>query len=114
MGVPAAADEPFPTELSAVGGRVAAVVPDVAAGGAGGGGRGRRFGWEGGRSVTRKTMPSVTSKEVRVFVSYSHKDSYWMDALMPLLRFSGVAVRPWNDKEIKPGVRWDEEIKDAL
>jgi len=23
-------------------------------------------------------------------------------------------VRPWNDKEIKPGLRWDKEIKDAL
>ena len=23
-------------------------------------------------------------------------------------------VKPWNDKEIKPGLRWDKEIKDAL
>jgi len=51
---------------------------------------------------------------VRVFVSYSHKDAYWMDALMPLLRFSGVRIKTWNDKEIRPGLRWDREIKDAL
>lgn len=37
-----------------------------------------------------------------------------MDALMPLLRFPGVRVKPWNDKEIRPGIRWDKEIKDAL
>jgi hypothetical protein len=53
-------------------------------------------------------------KAVRVFVSYSHKDAYWLDALMPLLRFPGVSVKPWNDKEIKPGLRWDEEIRRAL
>ncbi|MGB8167998.1 MAG: toll/interleukin-1 receptor domain-containing protein [Chthoniobacteraceae bacterium] len=47
-------------------------------------------------------------------MSYSHKDAYWMDALMPLLRFPGVNVKPWNDKEIKPGLRWDKEIRDAL
>jgi len=52
--------------------------------------------------------------EVRLFVSYSHKDDYWMQALMPLLRFPGVRVKPWNDKEIRPGVRWDDEIKNAL
>ena len=33
---------------------------------------------------------------------------------MPLLKFPGVRVKPWNDKEIRPGVRWDKEIKDAL
>jgi hypothetical protein len=51
---------------------------------------------------------------VRLFVSYSHKDDYWMTTLMPLLRFPGVEVKPWNDKEIKPGLRWDKEIKNAL
>ena len=52
--------------------------------------------------------------EVLLFVSYSHKDDYWMQALMPLLKFPGVRVKPWNDKEIRPGMRWDKEIKDAL
>jgi hypothetical protein len=52
--------------------------------------------------------------QLNVFVSYSHKDSVWMERLMPLLRFPGVRVRRWNDKEIKPGLRWDNEIKAAL
>jgi TIR domain len=51
---------------------------------------------------------------VRLFVSYSHKDDYWMQALMPLLKFRGAGVKAWNDKEIRPGLRWDKEIKDAL
>jgi hypothetical protein len=54
------------------------------------------------------------SPEVRIFVSYSHNDAYWMDALMPLLRIPGANVKPWHDKEIRPGVRWDKEIRDEL
>lgn len=64
--------------------------------------------------MSRTTKIPPGDKTVRVFVSYSHKDAYWMDALMPLLRFTGVRVKPWSDKEIKPGLRWDKEIKDAL
>jgi hypothetical protein len=56
----------------------------------------------------------VSSQEVLLFVSYSHKDDYWMQTLMPLLKFPGVRVKPWNDKEIRTGVRWDKEIKNAL
>ena len=48
-------------------------------------------------SRTAKSLSRESA--VRVFVSYSHKDSYWMDALMPLLRFPGVRVKPWNDQE---------------
>lgn len=59
-------------------------------------------------------MPRAMPDAVRIFVSYSHKDAYWMDSLMPLLRFPGVRVKPWSDKEIKPGQRWDKQIKDAL
>ncbi|HEX3144746.1 MAG TPA: toll/interleukin-1 receptor domain-containing protein [Pyrinomonadaceae bacterium] len=63
----------------------------------------------------RRETRSISGRgQINVFVSYSHKDAYWMEALMPMLRFPGVRVRPWNDKEIKPGLRWDNEIKDAL
>ena len=64
--------------------------------------------------MRRGTRATSGRGPVRVFVSYSHKDAYWMDALMPMLRFQNVSVKPWNDKEIKPGLRWDKEIKDAL
>jgi hypothetical protein len=64
--------------------------------------------------VSRQAKAPARSAEVWLFVSYSHKDDYWMQALMPLLKFPGVRAKPWNDKEIRPGVRWDKEIKDAL
>ena len=63
----------------------------------------------------RRETRSISGRgQVNVFVSYSHKDAVWMERLMPLLRFPGVRVRRWNDKEIKPGLRWDNEIKAAL
>jgi hypothetical protein len=64
--------------------------------------------------VSRGIKSPVSARPVRVFVSYSHKDDFWMQNLMPLLRFPGVRVKPWNDKEIKPGLRWDDEIKREL
>jgi hypothetical protein len=64
--------------------------------------------------VSRQAKAPARSAEVWLFVSYSHKDDYWMQALMPLLKFPGVRAKTWNDKEIRPGVRWDKEIKDAL
>jgi len=51
---------------------------------------------------------------IRLFVSYAHEDDYWMKTLMPLLSFSGVEAKPWSDKEIRPGVRWDDAIKGEL
>jgi hypothetical protein len=51
---------------------------------------------------------------VNVFVSYSHEDTFWMERLLPLLYFRGVCVDKFTDKEIKPGKRWDKDIKDAL
>ena len=64
--------------------------------------------------MNRQVKAPAQPAEVWLFVSYSHKDDYWMQALMPLLKFPGTRVKPWNDKEIRPGVRWDKEIKNAL
>lgn len=51
---------------------------------------------------------------VRIFVSYAHKDDYWMQRLMPLLKFPGVLIKPWSDKKIPAGVRWHDEIQREL
>ena len=64
--------------------------------------------------MTRSRTSPTRSDEVRLFISYSHKDDFWMQSLLPLLRFPGVKVKPWHDKEIRPGVRWDKDIKKAL
>lgn len=51
-----------------------------------------------------------------VFISYSHKDSRWLDdlrsMLSPLLRTG--AIKVWWDGNIKPSAEWRREIDEAL
>jgi len=52
----------------------------------------------------------------RLFVSYSHKDSHWLDRLKvhlsPLVRNQRVDV--WDDQRIRTGSQWRKEIDAAL
>lgn len=52
----------------------------------------------------------------RVFVSYSHRDSHWLESLRvhlaPLSRAG--SVRLWSDRDIRAGADWRQEIRDAL
>lgn len=52
----------------------------------------------------------------KIFISYSHKDKKWLERLQtmlkPLVRSGQITV--WDDKEIKVGAQWHEEIMAAL
>jgi TIR domain len=52
----------------------------------------------------------------KVFISYSHKDTRWLDKLRvhlrPLEREGEIEV--WDDRRIKPGMDWLKEIEGAL
>lgn len=52
----------------------------------------------------------------RVFISYSHRDKKFLDELLvhlkPLERAGRVSA--WSDKQIDPGTKWFNEIKNAL
>lgn len=56
------------------------------------------------------------NQPVRVFVSYSHADSAWLDRLKvhlkPLQR--DYAIDIWDDTRITPGSKWREEIRIAV
>jgi hypothetical protein len=51
-----------------------------------------------------------------VFISYSHKDTKFVEELLahlkPLLRTG--TIQAWSDKQIQPGTPWFDEIKRAL
>ncbi|MER2517813.1 MAG: SIR2 family protein [Candidatus Accumulibacter phosphatis] len=52
----------------------------------------------------------------RLFISYSHKDTSWLEKVMPhlsILDAQGL-VSAWADQEIKPGERWKERIDAAI
>ena len=55
-------------------------------------------------------------EEVKVFISYSHGDTAFQDALkrhlMPLIRNKKITY--WSDRVLFPGVEWDRRIKHEL
>jgi hypothetical protein len=51
-----------------------------------------------------------------VFISYSHKDTKWLEKLKQFLRplEEQELIRVWDDSEIRPGSPWLAEIRKAL
>ena len=53
--------------------------------------------------------------DVRIFVSYAHRDPpLFRQLLESLLRWPGVEVKVWTDENVDPGTVPDQQIRDAL
>jgi hypothetical protein len=67
------------------------------------------------RDTPAKTELSNKPK-LRLFISYSHKDSSCLDRLMvhlkPLERMSH--IDSWSDRKIRPGDKWQKEIAENI
>lgn len=52
----------------------------------------------------------------KIFISYSHKDEAAKDRLLVHLKLltRQKLIEPWDDRLIRPGEEWDDEIKQAL
>jgi hypothetical protein len=60
--------------------------------------------------------PAKGRDKKRVFISYSHKDTDWLERLLVVLKplqRDGI-IQLWSDKDIKPGQDWRSEISSAL
>jgi hypothetical protein len=57
------------------------------------------------------------SKENNVFISYSHKDSIWLDRIsqhLKVLKKEGFNLDIWSDTKIKASQKWRDEIFKSL
>jgi dipeptidyl aminopeptidase/acylaminoacyl peptidase len=60
--------------------------------------------------------PDAAAHRNQIFISYSHLDRVWLDALKTLLKplVRGGAISLWDDTAIRGGDRWRQQIAEAL
>jgi WD40 repeat protein/class 3 adenylate cyclase len=67
-------------------------------------------------AAQQKVTPMSAQDRNGVFISYSHKDTKFLEELLahlkPLEREGHISA--WSDKQIDPGTKWFQEIKAAL
>jgi hypothetical protein len=56
----------------------------------------------------------VSTKQPKVFLSYSHSDRQWADRLLIHLRAIADKVEVWSDSQLKVGASWHDEIARAI
>jgi len=58
----------------------------------------------------------MNNNRMNIFISYCHKDQYWLDRLKIHLKplEKSFKVNIWEDTQIRPGSKWREEIQQAL
>ena len=61
-----------------------------------------------------KDKTPVSTKQPKVFLSYSHNDRQWVDRLLIHLRAIADKVEVWSDSQITVGASWSDEITKAI
>ena len=67
--------------------------------------------------VDRKKYPHPMATRKKIFISYSHKDSEWLERVkvhLKGLKHLDIDAQAWDDTQIKSGDKWYDEIKGAL
>lgn len=65
---------------------------------------------------TAKYPPLPNETRDLVFISYSHKDTEWLDKLTTMLKplVRNKTISAWDDNDIETGQKWEKEISSAL
>lgn len=69
----------------------------------------------GSSSTPDETLNPI--KRDRIFISYSHDDTTWLNRLLEIMTpaiDAGAIPKPWTDEDIKAGEKWREKIEEAL
>ncbi len=62
-----------------------------------------------------ESPPIHLTKVRRIFISYAREDSAWVDRLIPYLEsLKYMGVDYWDDRNIRTGDLWNEEIESAI
>jgi WD40 repeat protein/class 3 adenylate cyclase len=71
---------------------------------------------EGAPAIAAQPNVTVTSSQERkgVFISYSHKDTKFLEQLLAHMKPFAGRITAWSDQQIEPGTKWFQEIKAAL
>lgn len=65
--------------------------------------------------IDRET--ATTNERNKVFISYSHQDTEWLKRVrghLDMINYEVADSSIWDDTKIRPGKRWENEIKTAL
>lgn len=79
---------------------------------------------DGARLVAEQGIGEVPApspapgKRDKLFISYSHQDRAWLEKLQlnlrPYFRQNEASILAWDDRQIRPGAKWFDEIDHAL
>lgn len=68
-------------------------------------------------SLTKRNEIQMQDTQNNIFISYCHSDSEWLGRVqvaLKALHFEGLRIDIWDDRRIKAGTIWKEEIEKAI
>ena len=69
-----------------------------------------------GETANPPQPPAPKAERRQLFISYSHRDSAWVERLRTMLKplEQRYGLERWDDSRIQPGSLWRQEIEQAL